>query len=485
MMLLSENFLITCLGFPFLGAALILLLRTQTRELVIATLPFVFTFSVFSLAFLFFYLDPEMPLVWILGSLIPGITISFAVEPLGMLFVCVLAVLWPVSMLYSLTYLRENQLKNIPLFCAWFYLAIGCTVGIAFAGDLLTLFVFYEALTLVTYPLVTHSQTPQAQRAGRIYLLFLMGSSLLLLLPALIWIWFNFKTLAFIQGGFIPSSPSNALLLLVLAFGIGKAALIPLHVWLPTAMIAPAPVSALLHAVAVVKAGVFTFLKIILFVFGVDSLSLADTSWLIYVAGTGIVVASVLALRQTDLKRRLAYSTVGQLAYIVLGAALLKPAIAGAIFHLIAHAFGKITLFFAAGAIQTATGRTRIDHLRGIGYAMPWTMTLFAVAVLSLIGLPPTAGFISKWFLIQGSISAHHYFATAMLLVSTLLSVAYFAPIVYHAFDKQSAGQTDRQKIEYCEASLGLLLPMLIGVGGILTLFFFAQPVLSLLERLL
>ena len=473
----SEIFLLACISFPFLGAGLILLARGPLRNALTLILPFVFTLAIFALALMFFD-APQTPLRFVLGQWMPGLELSFAVEPLGMIFACVLAILWPISMLYSLTYLHENKLKNVASFCACFFLAIGCTLGVAFAGDLLTLFIFYEMLTLVTYPLVTHARTPEAKRAGRIYLAFLLGTSLLLLLPALIWIWLEYSTLVFVNGGFIPSG-DHTLLLLVIAFGIGKAALIPLHNWLPVAMVAPAPVSGLLHAVAVVKAGVFTILKVVVFVFGVDSLTIASTQWLIYIACLGAVLASLMALRQTKLKSLLAYSTVGQLSYIVLGSALLKPAIIAVTLQIVAHAFAKITLFFAAGAIQTTTGKTNTDQLRGIGYTMPWTMGIFTFAVLSLIGLPPTVGFMSKWFLVQGAIHAEQYFAIAAIAVGTVLNIAYFAPIIYRAFEPPLIDKNKHQN--YTEAPPGLLLPMLIACGSIFVLFFFAQPMIDLI----
>ena len=476
-----EGLLLASIVLPFVFAVLIGLVRRSLRNSLIVALPFLCTCIVFTLAINFFH-EPTQTIHYVLGSIIPGLEISFHVEAFGMVFACLLAVLWPISMLYSLAYLDANNLKNTTSFCVYFYLAIACALAIAFAGDLLTLFIFYEALTLVTYPLVTHSKTPQAQYGGRVYLAFLLGTSIFFFLPALIWIWLQHSTLSFVAGGFIPDHPANALLLLVFAFGIGKAALVPLHAWLPAAMVAPAPVSALLHAVAVVKAGVFTFLKIIVFVFGIDETSISTTQWLIYIVGGGAVVASVLALKQTSLKRMLAYSTVGQLAYIVLGSVLLKPVIVGTFIHLIGHAFGKITLFFAAGAIQTTTGKTKISQLRGIAYTMPWTMGIFTLAALSLIGLPPTAGSISKWIWLQGALGAEQYFAVAVIAIGTLLSVAYLGRVVYIAFQ---ADTTQSNPPEYKESSPGLLLPMLLCAIGVVALFFLAPSLAQLMTTFL
>jgi multicomponent Na+:H+ antiporter subunit D len=225
-------------------------------------------------------------------------------------------------------------------------------------------------------------------------------------------------------------------LLALYMFGIGKAALMPFHRWLPAAMVAPTPVSALLHAVAVVKAGVFTVVKVIVYVFGVETLAgIRAADWLPAVAGFTIVAASIVALRSDNLKRRLAYSTVSQLSYVVLAAALLTPlSVAGAVFHIAAHAVGKITLFFAAGAIYTAAHKTEVSQLDGIGRRMPWTMGAFTIGALSLIGIPPLAGFLSKWMMFQGAAQAGNGMALAVLALSTLLNAAYFLPIIYAAF---------------------------------------------------
>jgi multicomponent Na+:H+ antiporter subunit D len=267
----------------------------------------------------------------------------------------------------------------------------------------------------------------------------LVGASTLLLLPAIAWTGVAAGTLDFAPGGILDGKIGDAaagVLLALFVFGAAKAAVMPLHFWLPAAMVAPTPVSALLHAVAVVKAGVFTIVKVIVYVFGIDILaqnSAAD--WLVYAAGVTVLVASLIALRQDDLKRRLAYSTVSQLSYIVLGAALFTPiAILGAVMHIAAHAVSKITLFFAAGSIHTAAHIDKISGMNGIGRRMPWTMAAFSVGALSMIGIPPTAGFLGKWFILVGAISVGQWFAVAVIVVSTLLNAGYFLPIVYRAF---------------------------------------------------
>ena len=373
-------------------------------------------------------------------ELLPGIALGFRVEPLGMLFALVASGLWIVNSLYSIGYMRANGEPHQTRFYACFALALAATMGIAFAANLLTLFLFYEMLTLVTWPLVTHHGDDEARAGGRVYLGLLLGTSIVLLLPAIIATWAYAGTLEFAPGGILRdaglSGPALGGLLALYVFGIGKAALMPVHRWLPAAMVAPTPVSALLHAVAVVKAGVFAVLKVILYVFGVEALAgVRASDWLPAVAGFTVIAASIVALHADNLKRRLAYSTVSQLSYVVLSASLLVPlSAAAAALHIAAHALGKITLFFAAGAIYTVTGKTEVSQLDGVGRRMPWTMGAFAVGALSLIGIPPAAGFLSKWLMFQGAAAAGHWPALVVLGASTLLNAAYFLPIVHAAF---------------------------------------------------
>jgi multicomponent Na+:H+ antiporter subunit D len=382
-------------------------------------------------------------------ELFPGIALGFRVEPLGMLFALIASGLWIVNSVYSIGYMRGNDEPHQTRFYVCFALALAATMGIAFSSNLLTLFLFYEMLTLVTWPLVTHHGDAEARGGGRTYLGVLLGTSIVLLLPAIVATWAVTGTLEFTAGGILrgaqlPGAAVGALLALYM-FGIGKAALMPFHRWLPAAMVAPTPVSALLHAVAVVKAGVFAVVKVIVYVFGVEALSgVRASDWLPTAAGFTILAASVVALRSDNLKRRLAYSTVSQLSYVVLAAALLAPvSVAGAALHIAAHAVGKITLFFAAGAIYTAAHKTEVSQLDGIGLRMPWTMAAFTFGALSLIGVPPFAGFLSKWLIFQGAAAAGHYAAIAVLAASTLLNAAYFLPIVHAAyFRAPKAGET-------------------------------------------
>ena len=415
-------------------------------------------------------------------EMLPGIALDFRVEPLGMLFALVASGLWIVNSVYSIGYMRANDEPRQTRYYACFALALGATMGIAFAANLLTLFLFYEMLTLVTWPLVTHHGDDEARAGGRTYLGFLLGTSIALLLPAIIATWALAGTLDFVAGGILGGLHLSAAalggLLVLYMFGIGKAALMPFHRWLPAAMVAPTPVSALLHAVAVVKAGVFAVVKVIVYVFGVESLAQAGAAgWLALMAGFTILAASLVALRADNLKRRLAYSTVSQLSYVILAAAILLPlSIAAAALHIAAHAVSKITLFFAAGAIYTAAHKTEVSQLDGIGRRMPWTMAAFTVGALSLIGIPPAAGFLSKWMMVQAAAGAGHWLALAVLVVSTLLNAAYFLPIVHAAFFRPAPAGAP----PHGEAPWPMVLALLATAAATLALPFAAAVPLGL-----
>ena len=435
----AAQLIVAALAVPLVGAVGIALAgrRPNLREAV--TLAAAVLLFAAVLGLLPTVLAGGVPQLFVL-EMLPGIALGFRVEPLGMLFALVASGLWIVNSIYSIGYMRANDEPHQTRFYACFALALAATMGIAFSSNLLTLFLFYEMLTLVTWPLVTHHGDDEARKGGRVYLGFLLGTSIVLLLPAIIATWALAGTLEFAPGGILRDSGLSGAalggLLALYMFGIGKAALMPFHLWLPAAMVAPTPVSALLHAVAVVKAGVFAVVKVIVYVFGVETLAdVRAADWLPAVAGFTIIAASIVALRSDNLKRRLAYSTVSQLSYVVLAAALLAPlSVAAAALHIATHAVGKITLFFAAGAIYTAAGKTEVSQLDGIGRRMPWTMGAFTIGALSLIGIPPLAGFLSKWMMLQGAAAAGHYVALAVLGLSTLLNAAYFLPIIHAAF---------------------------------------------------
>ena len=420
------------------------------------------------------------------ARLLDGVDIAFRIEPLGMLFALLASSLWIVNSIYSIGYMRGNNEKNQTRFYVFFAIALSAAMGIAFAANLFTLFLFYEILTLSTYPLVSHKGDENTVRSARVYLGILLTTSIGLLLPAIIWTYLVAGSGDFVAGGILEGKlegPAVGLLLGLFVFGVGKAAVMPVHRWLPAAMVAPTPVSALLHAVAVVKAGVFTITKVIVYVFGIDFLASEPSGgWLVYAAAFTIVVASVVALRQQNLKRLLAYSTIAQLSYVVMAAAILKPlAEIGAAIHMVAHAFGKITLFFAAGAIYVASKKTELHQLRGIGRRMPWTMTAFTIGALSMIGVPPTGGFVSKWYILAGAFEADNYFAIATIIASTALNAAYFLPIIYLAwFESEQAGAGK----DHGEAPFAAVLALTITAALTIGFFLFNATVIDLERQL-
>lgn len=419
-----------------------------------------------------------------LAEPIMGLSLEFRVEPLGLMFALVCSFLWIVTSVYSIGYMRGHHEQNQTRFYIYFALSIASSMGIAFSANMFSLFVFYEFLTLLTYPLVTHSGTEEARRAGRLYLGYLLGTSFCLLLLAIVWTWLLTGTLEFTAGGIFDDDISGTIIITIFAlyiFGVGKAALMPFHRWLPAAMVAPTPVSALLHAVAVVKAGVFTILKITIYLFGLERLTSTGASeWIMYVAGATILIASLIALRKDNLKARLAYSTISQLSYVILGALLANAAgVIGAGMHVAIHAFGKITLFFCAGAIMVASNRTKVSEMDGLGRTMPFTMTAFLIASLSIIGVPPMAGMWSKWFLVQGTLESTHYLLTAILLISSLLNVAYLLPIPIRGFFNGSS----KHNVEIREAPLPCLIAIGLTSAGCILLFFFPQQLYELMQQ--
>ncbi len=437
-------------------------------------------------------------------ELLPGLSVAFEVEPLGLLYAMVASGLWIVTSIYAVGYMKHQNEPRQTGFFFFFAIAIAAAMGVAFSGNLLTLFLFYEILTFSTFPLVTHRRNEYAMKAGRVYLGLLVFTSVCFLLTAIIWTWHLTGTLDFTPGGILggkAEGPVLAVLLGLFAFGSGKAALMPLHRWLPRAMVAPAPVSALLHAVAVVKAGVFTVLKVVVYVFGLETLQSTGVSiWLMYVAAFTVVTASCIALTKTNLKARLAYSTISQLGYIVLGAAMATSAsVVGAGLHIATHAFGKITLFFCAGAIYAVSHAIEIPEMDGIGKRMPFTMGAFAIASISIIGLPPLGGSWSKWWLLMGAMDAHQPIFVVVLLVSSLLSIGYLMPVVARAFfcePKHSSDGEDGHRYDakalnasaltgefsrIQEAPWPVVVALCATALGSVVLFFFADEVVALL----
>ncbi len=377
-----------------------------------------------------------------LFEMLPGLAIKLRADSLSMIFAVAASFLWILAVFYSAGYMRGLHEHDQTRFNVCFALALFGAIGCAFSDNLLTLYLFYEIVSVCTYPLVAHHQDEEGYEGGLKYMIYLTTTAKALVLPAMVLVYVLVGNLDFASNahtGILPASASSGVvtaLYICFLLGFAKNGIMPFHHWLPGAMVAPTPVSALLHAVAVVKVGVFSTVRVMLYVFGIDRMDALNlgmpTAWFVSVT---ILVASVLALSKDNLKARLAYSTVSQLSYIILGVALLTPrGIEGGLVHIANHAFSKITLFFCAGAIYVATHRKNISEMSGLGRAMPFTFGAFAIAALSMIGAPPVAGFVTKWNLLLGAMDAGSIGIVCVLLVSTLLNAAYFVPIIITAF---------------------------------------------------
>ena len=412
-----------------------------------------------------------------LSEFIPAMPIAFKVDALGLLFAYVASSLWILTTMYSIGYMRHLKEQNQTRYFACFAVALAATMGVSFSANLLTMYLFYEVLSLSTYPLVAHHQGLDARTGSRKYLTYLLGTSVAFVLPTMIITYQISGSLDFSATGVFPagvSSTTLSVLLLLFIFGFAKGGLMPFHSWLPGAMVAPTPVSSLLHAVAVVKVGVFSIVRIITGIFGIELLSSTHLSTLIcIIAGFTVITASLIALSQDNLKRLLAFSTVGQLSYIILGAGIANSlGVQGSILHIAMHAFGKITLFFCAGAIYAATGKKYVSQMIGIGKQMPFTLAAFSIGALSIIGLPPAGGFISKWYMVLGASGSENQWVLLIYLTSTLLNAFYFLPIIYKAFFMTNADGDFSSGIK--EAPLFCFIPPVI--TAIITLLLLVNP---------
>lgn len=465
--IIEDPILLIAILIPLLGAGAIMLARRlpNLRDCV----------SLITAVALFFAVASMIPAVldgksysWTLFELLPGLSFSLRADALSMLFAITASFLWIVAVFYSVGYMRGLKEHCQTRFAACFALALFGAMGVAFSDNLLTLFLFYEIVSITTYPLVAHHQDKSGYAGGRKYIAYLTAAAKGLLLPAMVLVYVLNGNLDFahnsVDGVLSPEVHRGMVTGLYVAFllGFAKNGLMPLHQWLPGAMVAPTPVSALLHAVAVVKVGVFATVRVMLYVFGTETMAAFNlglpTAWFVSIT---IIAASVVALGKDDLKARLAFSTVSQLAYIVLGVALLTPyGIAGGLVHIANHAFAKITLFFCAGAIFVTCGKKKISEMSGLGRTMPWTFGAFAIASLSMIGVPGVAGFVSKWQLLLGSWDAGSIGLILVLLTSTLLNAAYFGPVVYQAyFGKPKAGCSS--SVVANDAALFMRLPLI------------------------
>ncbi|APR98393.1 proton-conducting transporter transmembrane domain-containing protein [Wolbachia endosymbiont of Folsomia candida] len=482
---ITENYLLITALIPLFGALAIFLTgkwQKLSNSITVASSILLFMYVCICTVY-WMYGDHSQFILMDFGN---NLHISLVLESTGLVFSLLISFLWILTSIYAICYMQNNYAgSNYSNFLCFLSISISCAMFIAFSGDLLTTFVFYELLTISTYPLVTYNSTNESMIAGRYYFGVLFFSSLVLFFPAIGLLYNEFHTLDFVNGGIFKFDTSSttfiAVCFVMLIYGIGKAALMPMHFWLPKAMVAPTPVSALLHAVAVVKSGVFIIIKVILYTFGVDNLQrFAQQNWfaggwLTYAAGFTIITASLIALKQKELKKLLAYSTVSQLSYIILFASIFSQlSIKVAIFQLVCHGFAKITLFFIAGTIITQTGEKYIDRLHGIGRSMPLAMTAFTIGALSMIGVPPAPTFWSKFLIFQAVFNSGNVvlsvFVTLVLIASTILNALYFLPIIYNAFFSKSSQSSFIKK-----TPVFLILPPVVTAICTLLAFFSYQ----------
>jgi multicomponent Na+:H+ antiporter subunit D len=421
-----------------------------------------------------------------LFRILPGIDLAFRVDGLGLLFATTSSSLWIAAAFYCIGYMRTLEEEHQTRFYVCFAIAVSAAIGVAFSANLFTLFLFYEILSISTFPLVIHKETAESWDAGRKYLLYLAGTAKTILLAAIVLTYYLTGSLDFDRGGMFTGEQAKTLMTVIFfcyLFGFAKAGVMPVHSWLPAAMVAPTPVSALLHAVAVVKVGAFSIVRVVLDVFGVDLMrDLNLGMYGVIFASITILGASAYALAQDNLKMRLAYSTVSQLSYIVLGVALLSVAgITGGIIHIVNHAFSKITLFFCAGSIYAVSHKTNISEMSGIARKMPWTIAAFAIGSLSMVGVPLFAGFISKWYLAVGTLQSENLVVLGVILTSSVLNLAYFAPIVYKAVFEPPPPDHDGHE-DFGEAPLTILVPLLLTAVGTVLLGLFPEFFLRLIE---
>lgn len=420
-------------------------------------------------------------------GLLADYSLKLSAEPMGVMFGLLASFLWVVTTVYSIGYMRGHHEINQTRFYSCFALALAAVMGAAYADNLLTLFVAYEVITISTFPLVTHAGGDNARNAGRVYLGILMGTSIGFLLPAVIWTATAAGTLDFVPGGVLAdaglSKGAMALLLALFVFGIAKAGIMPFHRWLPAAMVAPTPVSALLHAVAVVKTGVFSLLKIVTYTFGIDTVAATGAAnWLLPVAAFTVIAASLVAFTKDNLKARLAYSTISQLAYIIMAALLATVmSVSGGVLHIVMHAFGKITLFFCAGAILVALHKSEISKLDGIGRRMPITMGAFFIGALSIIGLPPAGGMWSKLLIAGGSLDSGTIIWVLVLMLSTVLNIAYLLPIPLRAFFKPDPDLAPGEIAVRQEAPFACLCAIVLTASMCVLLFLYPKPFTELI----
>lgn len=417
-------------------------------------------------------------------AILPPLGMSFSVDYLSLLVGLVVSGVWFLVAVYSTEYMVKEHAKN--RYYPFSTLTLAGTMGVVLSGDLFTLFLFFELMSLSAYVLVVHEETAEAMRAGYKYLVLTIIGGLALFF-AIIAVFEIAGTVSFASGGFIAEASGLAVLAFygfLIGFGI-KAGIVPLHVWLPEAHpVAPSPASALLSGI-MLKTGVYGLIRVVFNVFGREVVRAGglDTV-LLGLAAVTIFLGSAVAIAQDDIKRRLAYSSVGQMGYILLGIGLLQErALIGAIFHIFAHAIMKATLFLSAGAIIYKTGKRRVSEWRGLGREMTVTMVSFTVAALSMIGIPPLVGFVSKWELALGSLDAGSWGFVILLLLSSLMNFIYYFPVIQNTlFGEQHAAKEVSPKTR--ELPLAMLAPIVFMALVIVFVDLFPQSgVLDLAKR--
>ena len=479
---LGKILLIIALFSPVVNGVFTFTLKEKKNKIIYIISSLFFSFvSVIVNIYLCYLAFNNVHTSFILGDIFSDVDIMFKLEPMGALFALLVSVLWFVTNIFSIDYFDGHKSLKDKIFFEFSSLVIFATMLIAYSANIITTVLAYELLTISTFPLITMTQSLNSYNSGKVYLGYVMGSSVAIFLPSILFTMHISGNIDFQYGGIFPKDTSTTVLsflYLAFLFGISKTAIIPIHRWLPKAMVAPTPVSALLHAVAVVKSGVFVFAKITLYIFGsqvIKNIIGADIA--VYIICISIVTASIITFKQTTLKGLLAYSTISQLGYMMLGFVLATPlSIIGAILHMIAHALAKSTLFFAVGSIKTSSKKVNINEVDGIAKKMPFTSILFAIASISMIGLPFTAGMVSKWFLIRSAWTNYHNTIIVLtMLFSTLMSASYFLPIVYNAFFMPFS----KKNIHIKPESKSIVLAMFIAVLGIFLMFFYHSTLID------
>ncbi len=486
---MSQYVMLLPIIVPILFGAIIPLFRFENakkRQAYVGGVTILTTILMFVVMFI---VRPEG--TFMLLNMAGKLSITFHVDGLGCVFGSLIAVLWPIATYYAFEYMKHEGKENT--FFTFYTMTYGITVGIAFAGNLMTLYLFYELLTFVTLPLVMHGMSKKSVFAGRRYVTYSVGGAAFAFIGIACILTFG-EGFDFVYGGVLTATYSSAQKLLlraayvVTAFGFGvKAAVFPFYRWLPTASVAPTPVTALLHAVAVVKAGAFAILRITYFSFGTELLKGTAAQYIIMIAAlVTILFGSTMALKEQHLKRRLAYSTISNLSYIVFGASLMTPAgLTGALTHMVVHGVVKITLFFCAGAVLYKTGQEYIQDLRGMGKRMPITFSCFTLASAALVGVPPLPGFLSKWNLAGAALDAKDvlgYVGIAVLLISAILTAIYLFLVVFKACFPSRAGVQPETK--RCEANGYMTVPLVLLCVLIVLLGVFAEPITDIFSTI-